>query len=450
MPQTTTSCPRCRQPVIVDVDQLFDTTSDPQAKQRLLSGSANQIRCPNCGYQGMVAAPLVYHDAEKELLLTFFPPELGLPINEQERMIGPLINQVLNRLPPEKRKAYLLRPQTMLTMDTMIERILEADGITKAMLEAQQQRIMLLQRLLSAAPEKRSELITQETQLIDADFFSILSRLIEASMAQGDQQSAHLLAGLQQQLLNETEIGRELQSQAQEAEEAIKSLQDASKKGLTRETLLELMISAPSETRLSTLVGMTRSGMDYNFFQLLSDRIENTNDDIEKEKLIALRERLLEMTKVIDEAVNEKMQSSLKLLTEILLAQDTEKALEEKLEHVDEFFIEAVKSELQEARQAGDLGKIEKLQKIGAILQKLTAPPKEVEVIENLLKAEDEPAKQAILEENAAQITPDFLSFFANLIVQAQSQQQPEATLNKLQDAYHAALRFSMMNNLRG
>ncbi|NCU21899.1 c-type cytochrome, partial [Candidatus Falkowbacteria bacterium] len=28
---------------------------------------------------------IVYHDATKELLLTFFPPELGLPINEQEK-----------------------------------------------------------------------------------------------------------------------------------------------------------------------------------------------------------------------------------------------------------------------------------------------------------------------------------------------------------------------------
>lgn len=449
MSQTTTSCPRCRQPVIVEVEQLFDTTTDPQAKQRLLSGSVNHIRCPSCGYQGMLAAPLVYHDAEKELLLTYFPPELGLPVNEQERMIGPLINQVMNRLPQEKRKAYLLRPQTMLTADTMIERILEADGITKAMLEAQQKRIMLLQRLLSAAPENRSEIINQEKDLIDTEFFGILNHLLEASMSQGDQQTAQVMAVLQQHLLKETEVGKELQSQAQEAEAAIKSLQDASKDGLTRETLLELIISAPTETRLSTLVGMTRSGMDYTFFQLLSERIENSSDSKEKEKLTALREKLLEMTQAIDKAVSEKMQSSRKLLMDILQAQDTEKAFEEKLDKIDEFFIEAVKSELQEARQAGDLGKIEKLQKIGAILQKLTAPPKEVEVIENLLKAEGESAKQAVLEQNADQITPDFLSFFANLIVQAQSQQQPEATLNKLQEAYKTALRFSMMSNLK-
>jgi hypothetical protein len=46
-----------------------------------------------------------------------------------------LISQVTNRLPAEKRKAYLLRPQSFLTIESMLERILAADGITKEMLD---------------------------------------------------------------------------------------------------------------------------------------------------------------------------------------------------------------------------------------------------------------------------------------------------------------------------
>jgi hypothetical protein len=110
MPQTRTSCPRCRQPVLVDVTQLFDVNVDPKAKQLLLSGGYNLIRCQSCGYEGNLSTPIVYHDPDKELLLTFFPPELGLPLNEQERLIGPLITQVTHKLPNEKRKAYLFRP----------------------------------------------------------------------------------------------------------------------------------------------------------------------------------------------------------------------------------------------------------------------------------------------------------------------------------------------------
>jgi len=57
----------------------------------LLSGAYNLIQCPTCGYQGQVPMPIVYHDPEHELLLTYFPPELNVPVNQQEQMIGPLI-----------------------------------------------------------------------------------------------------------------------------------------------------------------------------------------------------------------------------------------------------------------------------------------------------------------------------------------------------------------------
>ena len=64
-------------------------------------------------------------------MLTYFPPDLGKKRDEQERMIGVLIKQAVNRLPQEKRKGYLLRPQSVLTLQGMVERILEGDGITE-------------------------------------------------------------------------------------------------------------------------------------------------------------------------------------------------------------------------------------------------------------------------------------------------------------------------------
>lgn len=82
MPKTRINCPNCRQPVTADIEQLFDLNTDPGAKQRFLSGAFNLIQCPNCGYQGSVATPIVYHDPDKELLLTFVPGEIGLPRDE--------------------------------------------------------------------------------------------------------------------------------------------------------------------------------------------------------------------------------------------------------------------------------------------------------------------------------------------------------------------------------
>jgi hypothetical protein len=123
MPQTQIACPRCRQMIPALVEQLFDVTAEPAAKQRLVGGVSNRARCQFCGYEGNLATPIVYHDADKELLLTYFPSELGLPVNEQEKLIGPLINKVVNNLPAEKRKAYLFRPQSFLTYQSLIEKI---------------------------------------------------------------------------------------------------------------------------------------------------------------------------------------------------------------------------------------------------------------------------------------------------------------------------------------
>lgn len=157
MPRTQTSCPTCRQPVAVEIQQVFDLGKDPLAKQKILSNTSNFLHCPSCGYQGMLAVPIIYHDPDKDLLLTFFPSDLNTPVNEQEKQIGPLINRIINEIPQEKRKAYLLQPQNMFTFQTLIEKILEADGITKEMIVDQQKRIDLLDKLIKTPKENRQE-----------------------------------------------------------------------------------------------------------------------------------------------------------------------------------------------------------------------------------------------------------------------------------------------------
>jgi hypothetical protein len=176
-------------------------------------------------------------------LLTYFPPELGLPINEQERIIGPLITRVTNNLPPEKRKAYLLQPQSMLTTQTMLESILAADGITKEMIQAQQDRMNLMQRLMNASDEGIDEIAAKEDALIDSDFYNLLNRLIEAAVVNGDQESAKRLGNLQKKLLPKTTFGRQIQEQSKDVEAAIQALQSAGKT-LTREKLFEMVIKA--------------------------------------------------------------------------------------------------------------------------------------------------------------------------------------------------------------
>ncbi len=448
MPQSRTTCPRCHQPVVVDVTQLFDVNADPQAKQRFLSGDFNIIHCPSCGYEGSMATPLVYHDPSKELLLTYFPPELGLPVNEQERLVGPLINQVMSKLPTEQRKAYLLRPQSMFTLQTMIERVLEADGITHEMIEAQQQRLNLLQRLMSATPDSRVEIAKQETNLLDESFFALISRLAETALSSGDEQSAQGLAELQAQLMPLSEAGRRLQADAQETEAAIQSLQEASKKGLTREMLLDLIAEAPTDTRLNTLVSMTRPGLDYSFFQILSERIDKANG-AERERLLALRARLLELTTQIDKEIQAQTEQLKQLLEKLLATPDIEKATEQVLPAVNEMFVNILREELDAARQKGDLERSAKLQKVVGVIQQASTPPPEYQLLEDLLGAKDDGALRELFQKNAEKITPEFLQLLAGVIGQTEQQGQEPELLKQLQAIHRAALRFSMEANLK-
>lgn len=448
MAKTTISCPQCKQPVLAEINRLFDARENPQAKQILLSGAYNLIQCTNCGYRGQAPTPIVYHDPEKELLLTFFPPELHLPVNQQEQMVGPVIKGIMDGLPNDQRKAYLFKPETMLTRQRMVERILEEDGITPEMLKAQQDRLNLLQRLASTSPESRPEVIKQEESLVDEDMLMILQRLIQSAAASGEEESVQVLAGLQQQILENTEFGKVILKQAQEQQDAMKALEEASKKGLTRQSLLDLIVNAAdSETKLVMLVSMAHSGLDYGFFQLLTERIQSSSG-AEQAKLTELREKLLEMTHEIDEAIKEEQAVAAQLLDEILKSEEIEDATLKAIPSINEAFLEVLRKRIQGARKEDNAVMLQKLQKVAGAIQKVSAPGANIELIEALIQAEDDAGMDAILEENADEITDEFVQFLMNLLNQTKQQEGQQVTAEKLQQVYRRALRFSMKQNL--
>ena len=450
MPKTQISCPNCRQPVVADIDQVFDLGTDPSAKQRILSGASNVVACPHCGYQGSIATQMIYHDPAKELLLTFSPPEMGLSHDDQERRLGGLINQVVNNLPQEQRKAYLLQPQTTFSYEGLIEKILEADGITKEMIDEQQKRLNLIQRMLEINDESvLAEVAKQEDALIDADFFSLIRRLADAAMMSGDQQGAQQVADLQNKLLPITTFGRELQLQNQEVEAAVKELQEAGE-DLTREKLLELIVDAPNETRLSALVSLTRPGLDYQFFQLLSERIDRARGE-GRTRLVQLREQLLDMTQEIDKQMEARVSQARALITEISQSDDVNDAMLKALPAVDEFFVQELNVVMEAAKEQGDQEQLDKYQQMVDILQQVSQSPPEIQLIEELLAVPDDDDQDAnwsrIMDAKRDLITPEFLNSLANITTQAQSGEDDEIA-RRLQVLNRQALRYSMKQNL--
>jgi hypothetical protein len=447
MPKTRVSCPNCRQPVVAEIDQLFDVNQDPTAKQRLLSGAFNLIQCPTCGYQGNLATPILYHDPEKELLLTFVPAELGLPQAEQERLIGSLINQVISKLPQEKRKAYLFQPQPNLTMQGLIERVLQEDGITREMIQAQQQRLNLIQRLASTSDESvRAEIARQEDALIDAEFFALLSRLTEAAMMSGDRESAQALADLQNSILPVTTFGQQVQAQSKEVEAAIAELRQLGRE-VTREKVLELVINAPNDTRVRAYVSLARPVMDYTFFQLFSERIDRARGD-GRNRLVELRTLLLELTQEIDRQVEAHVQQTRQLVDAVLQSPDVSEAMQQAMPAVDEYFVREVSQRLQDARAKGDLEASSKLQAIVDVIQQASAPPPEMALVEQYLDLEDDPARKQFLLDHQDEITPEFVDLFSNILAQVQSGDDAELR-EHIQAANRQMLRFSMERNLR-
>ncbi len=425
MAQTTTLCPRCHHQMVADVQQVFDLNQDPAAKERLLSGQVNVAVCPSCGYQSAVGVPLIYHDPEKELFLSYFPAELNVPVNEQQKILGPLISQVVNHLPPEKRKGYLFQPQAMLTYDTLLEKILEADGITKEMLQDQEKKVNLLRKLISSPEESIPEIIRQETELVDQNFFVLLTNLQNNYAQTRNEKALKILQTIQEALLNETAYGREVKKRAESTQNAIRDLQALGDR-LNQDTLLDLVLSAPDDTYLQTLAGLARNGMDYTFFTKLSGRIESA-DAAAKEQFSVIREKLLDMIQQIDTALAEQRQARKTVFDEIMKAENIEQAVVKYARAIDESFMEVANAELQEARKSGDFMRSGKIQQIIDTVANLSRPPAEVEFLETLMTKADEAELRAALAENPDKVTAEFRSLLDMLLNELEKAPDAEA-----------------------
>ena len=451
MPQTQIACPRCRQMITANIEQLFDVTQDPQAKQRLLGGVSNMARCPHCGYQGRLATPIVYHDNEKELLLTFFPPELNMQLNEQERVIGPMIKQITDRLPPEKRKGYLLKPTPNLTYESMIQTILSKDGITPEMLKEQQERVQVIERLLQASSKDvRSELIKQNINLFDEQFFALFSRLAQSAAGSGQEPVARAMVDLQNQLLEETEFGRNLKESVGELEAATKALQEAGQ-GLTREKLLDIVLESPSDARLRAYATIARGGMDYQFFQILSEKIDKASGE-EKARLESIREKLLDYTNEIDKQMEARYKQAQEFVESLLAQEDIVTAVRDNLNNFTQDAVDVVNQMLRQASEKNDYTRMGKLQKMVEILREVSTPP-EVAFIEQLLDAPEDGTIDKMLDANKDLLNDQFMEALIGLVAQvdqASEQGNPEAKAlsEKLSTIYKTALKYSMQRNM--
>ncbi len=408
--RTQVACPNCRMPVTTMVEQVFDVAQDASARQRFLSGRFNMIDCPNCHYQGQMSTPLLYHDPDKELLLSFVPMELGLPQMEQEKLLGRLMNEVINKLPQEKRKAYLLNPKPALTLQGMVERVLEAEGVTREMLDAQKAKVQLLQTLLAASDEQLPELIRQNDAQVDSVLLQMLSASAEATASSGNQAGAQKMATLQASLLEHSTFGQQVLKRQETLQTVGQELQKLGRQ-LTPDKLLELVISAAGdEDRLAAYVSYARPGMDYAFFEALTRRVDRA-EGAEKERLAQARDRLLELTQQVDRAAQAQLEEATNLLRTLMEAPDPRQAVLDHLPEIDDAFLSVLNVNLEAAQRAKRQDVAERLMRVSdavtAVMQE--AAPPELHFINELLQIEPAEAAEVELRRRSAEINHDLV-----------------------------------------
>jgi hypothetical protein len=384
---------------------VIDVGVQPELKNYLLAGQLNVAVCPNCGTPAMIAAPLIYHDPAKQLFLIHFPQQLNARPDEQERFIGDATSMIMRELPPDAPKGYLLAPRRFLTLNSLLDSVLEADGISREVIEAQRARVELISRMADAFEQGEQQLaaaVAQNKAALDYEFFATLTAFADASAQGGRDESAQLLEALREKLIELTGFDASSLEQPGEqyddldADEAIQRLADA------------------PDAELEQAIAELRPVIDYGFFEAWTDRIEaatQAGDSATAERLTARRATILETVERMDKQAQEMFEAGASVLEQILAAPDTAAALREHADKLDEAFLLVLQANAAAAERMGNsqaVARLAEIERLAIEIAQESLTPEE-RFINDLLAAEKPQDATKMLRQNPRMITADFV-----------------------------------------
>lgn len=419
---TPIRCPQCSTSFVVEVRTIVDVGDEPELKEQFLRGQVNYARCPNCGAGGMLSSPLLYHDPDKELLISYIPAELGYTADQQEHVVGGLVNAVMNQLPPERRKGYFLQPRSALTLDGLFDAILEADGVSREVLEGQRAKLRVLNELLAAVDDDKTldTLVEKHRDALDYEFFLLLSNLIDADEAGTTDQPVQGLAQLREKLLQRVSP----------------AMPRTAPQNLSYDELIDMLSGDEAAKTWRTTIALNRQRLDYGFFQALTARIDaaqTAGDAKTAEALTALRQRILDELDAQNRLVREAEDEASLLVMQLLEAQDVKAAVREHRDEVDDVFLMVV-ARLQAAAARRDEARAARL---GAILDAAlevieeNLPPAE-RLMNRLLRTDSLEESNRVLEESRGLLNDGFLTLFDGYVAELERRGQDSALLDHL------------------
>ncbi len=397
--QVQLACPNCRNPINAQIYTVVDVTQQPELKPAFLNGRLNLAACANCGFASLISAPIVYHDADKQLCLSYFPAEANARPEEQERFIGDATNVIGQNLAPDRPRGHLLTPRRFMSLVSLIDAILEADGISPEEVKKQRKTIELIS-ILAAQLENEEQfnaLVEQHKAELDETFFALLDAFIETSAQEQHADSVQMLTGLRQKITAALGLGDEPGALTNDqVEQAIDRLLEA------------------EDSELEALVREMRETIDYTFFQAWTTRIEKLEQEGQSEeatRMVGRRARILETVEKFDREIQELFEIGAGVLREILSAPDPRAALEERVKQLDDAFMFVLSANIANAERANQHDIAARLQDIQQaaveVIQNSLSP--EERFINELLMAETQKESTALLRKNFAKITPDFV-----------------------------------------
>jgi hypothetical protein len=399
------ACARCGARQSASVRTIFDTR-EANARESLLEGTAHQLACAQCGSVNRVPTPILYHDAASQSAFVL-TPGLGSPRDDEERAIGRLTNRVIESLPLEDRRMYLLTPKSFLTESSFYEAVLGTTGVTPEMIEAARARSALIERLVREPDAAAREAILTESGEDPRRLAAIANAMAEQAQAAGESKRAEALIGL----------ASALGAGADDAP--------------TLEQLIGVFEEARDKGELDSATAALRPLLDYAFFAGLTATMETAEPERARQ-LLALRSALVESVDRADAAAQARVESAVKWLRELLAATDPEASIRATSDRLTPEFFFVLGENMRHAREQGLTDAASRLTTLHAIAVRTmesTLEPKE-RLLHRLARTTDESERVSLLSESRSVVDEEFVEMVAAAAREARSAGAGEVASN--------------------
>ena len=414
------NCPGCGVAYTAAVFTIVDFGANPELKPMVLGGQINTAVCNACGAGGPLSVPLMVHDPEHEFLGVVIPGQARIDDIQLQKTIGDMSQALMGRLPSDQRRGYMLQSQQFFEWDSLMEKLWGFEGVTPEMLRRRRDQSELIGSLIRlGSDESAMQLVVERNKgLVDSSFFVLLSQVINALSAEGQSEQLEAILNLRKALMETTDAGKDLKALEKRVQEAL----DKIGPGTSRDELLALLVDywlegESGEAIASAVLSAAAQLTDYQFLLGLADRLEQSDDPEERSALIAIRERVVEIGEQRSQSQQAAAQQVQAVLQKVLQAPDTDAALQENADQIDEMFLAVLASNIQQAEQSRAAFAVQRLrviyQKALAIVEERLPP--ELRLLNRLLAAPDEGALRRLLQENRADLSQEFVNALKSL-----------------------------------